>query len=46
MKNQYIGVKLTKRGRGAWTDFRFKRGFDKQEGVDVFEVRLRPQYTI
>ena len=31
---------------GAWIVFRFKRWLLKKEGVDVFEVELRPQCTL
>ena len=43
MKNQYIGDEMPK--QGAWIVRRFKRGFGKKKGVDVFEVGLRPQCT-
>ena len=40
MKKQYIGDKLPK--KEAWISCRFKKGLGKKEGVDVFEVGLRP----
>ena len=44
MKNQYIGGEFPK--KGAWIVCRFMRGPGKKDGVDVFEVGLRPQCTL
>ena len=44
-KINILGVSCLKSG-GIWIVCKLKRGLGKKEGVDVFEVRLRPQRTL
>ena len=43
-EKQYIRGKLPK--KGCLDSCRFKKGFGKKEGADVFEVGFRPQCTL